>query len=230
MVRSIRFYFDFISPYSWLALRKAKSFSVQQDVDWELRPVVYAKLLDSTGLIGPAEVDVKRIYTWRDIARSAEQEGLSFIGPPAHPFRSLEALRTQCAFSETDRSLSLAVALAAAAWEQGRDLTDLNTIASIVKAVGLPAEDLESRITDRTIKDRLREWTTAAISDGVFGVPSFVHNGEVFWGHDRLSQLADAVAGRFLTANVLADSMANRPGGAVRRNRQETSRDRQADG
>src|SRR6185503_4800799 len=96
--RKVPFYLDFISPYTWLALARAETFAEEHGIAWEPRPVVYAALLDAHGLVGPVETEAKRRYTLHDVARSAQALGLRLVGPPAHPFRSLAALRTLCAY------------------------------------------------------------------------------------------------------------------------------------
>lgn len=213
----VEFYFDFVSPYSWLALMQAERFAREHRVRWRLQPVVYAKLLDATGLVGPAEIDVKRQYTFHDVARAADAAGLPLAGPPAHPFRSLEALRVFCLFREDERALGLAVQLADAAWGAGRDLTDLAVLDSLVERAGLDSTDLAARIRRPETKQALRESTESALRRGVFGVPSFVTGGELFWGHDRLPQLAGRLAGRLRDCGSTARRMLARPRGADRR-------------
>ena len=68
-------------------------FAAEHGIRWEMRPIVYAALLDAHGLVGPAETPAKRRYTFHDVVRTARHLGLRFEGPPTHPFRSLEALR-----------------------------------------------------------------------------------------------------------------------------------------
>ena len=109
--RTAHFYLDFVSPYSWLALMQAERFAAEHGVHWEVRPVVYAALLQANGLVGPVEVPAKRRYTLRDVVRCAHELGLRLNGPPEHPFRSLEALRTAYLFRQEPRSLQLAVRL-----------------------------------------------------------------------------------------------------------------------
>ena len=190
-MRTVRLYFDFISPYAYLGLSAAESFAAEHDVAWELWPVVYAKLLDATGLVGPGEVDVKRRYTWRDVLRCARRAGVPLVGPPAHPFRSLDAVRVAWLFREDARALQLARALSTAAWGEGRDLTDPEVRADVVASVGLDAEGLAERIAAPEVKDGVRRSTEAALAAGVFGVPTFEVDGQLFWGHDRLPHLAD---------------------------------------
>ena len=217
-VHTVRFYFDFISPYSWLALMQAERFAEQHRVRWDLRPVVYAALLDACGLIGPAEVPIKRRYTFHDIVRGAARLGLRVSGPPEHPFRSLEALRTLQLFREEPQALALAVGLSDACWGAGRALTDASVIAEIVEQVGLDSHQLARRIADPAIKQALRESTEEALARGVFGVPTFVHQDELFWGHDRLEYLADRLTGRATpAASDLVERMLGRPRGADRK-------------
>ncbi len=193
---TITFYLDFISPYTWLALMQSKGFAKEHGIRWGLRPVVYAALLKEHGLVGPVETEAKRRYTFHDITRLARAHGLKYTGPPSHPFRSIEALRTQFLFREDPQALELAIRLSDACWGEGRDLTDPGVLRAAVDNVGLDASDLEERISTPETKHGLRVLTEDAIARGVFGVPTFLHGDEMFWGHDRLDQLAVSLAGQ----------------------------------
>lgn len=212
----VAFYFDFVSPYSYLALTQARRFESEHGIRFDLHPVVYAKLLDETGLLGPAEVDAKRRYTFADIVRGAHRLGVPLVGPPAHPFRSLEALRTLTLWRDDERALDLAVALSSACWGEGRDLTDLSVIAEIVSKAGFDAASLPERIAAEPVKRALAELTSAAIAAGVFGVPTFLAGSEMFWGHDRMAYLGEFLDGRLPEVAPLAEPMLRRPRGADR--------------
>ncbi len=214
---TITFYLDFISPYTWLALMQSKGFAEEHGIDWDLRPVVYAALLDTHGLVGPAETKAKRRYTFHDITRLAQAHGLKFVGPPSHPFRSLEALRTLFLFREDPQALELAIRLSNACWGEGRDLTDPGVLRAVVDEVGLDAANLEQRISTPETKHGLRALTEDAIARGVFGVPTFLHGEEMFWGHDRLDQLAASLTGETPPVAAKADAFLRRPRGADRR-------------
>jgi 2-hydroxychromene-2-carboxylate isomerase len=215
--REVLFFFDVVSPYSWLALMRAEGFAREHGVRWVLHPVVYAALLGSTGLVGPVEVEAKRRYTMLDVQRAALRAGVKLTGPPAHPFRSIEALRTICLFADRPGALGLAAALADAAWGKGRSLADPAVLADVVEGCGLVAQDLAARIADERIKTALRRSTDDALARGVFGVPTFALDGELFWGHDRLDHLADRLAGRFPIDRALLDHMLARPQAVIRR-------------
>jgi len=216
-VREILLYFDFVSPYSWLALNAAPAFAAEHGIRFLLRPVVYAKLLEHFGLLGPAETEAKRRYTFFDIARCAQERGLAFSGPPAHPFRSLEALRTAVLFRGERAALELCVALADACWSEGADLTRIDVLERVIAGLGLDAHDLPRRLGRSAVKQELRRTTDEAIARGVFGVPTFVLGDELFWGHDRMPHLAQRLDGRLLAVDAAARRMLDRPRGVVRR-------------
>lgn len=215
--REVLFHFDVVSPYSWLALMRAEGFAREHDVRFTLKPVVYAALLQSTGLVGPVEVPSKRRYTMLDVQRAALRAGVELTGPPAHPFRSIEALRTICLFLDRPGALRLSAALADAAWGAGRSLADPAVLVDVVESCGFDGRDLVARIADDRVKAALRANTDEALARGVFGVPTFALDGELFWGHDRLDHLADRLSGRFPIDRPLLERMLARPQAVVRR-------------
>lgn len=216
-MHTVRFYLDFISPYVWLALLEAEAFGKEHGIRWQVEPVVYAGLLNETGLVGPVEVSAKRAYTFDDVVRCARRLGRDVVGPPSHPFRSLEALRTLWLFRDNPGALGLARSISHATWGGGADLTDLAVLQGQVEACGLDAGNLEARLQDPTTKQGLMDSTSAAIERGVFGVPTFEFEGELFWGHDRLPHLADRLQGRLGPSRKSSQGMIDRVGSARRR-------------
>ena len=196
--RIVEVYFDPISPYAYLALEElAKRSNADAQVTWQVRPVVYAKLLEAHGLVGPVETEAKRRYTMLDVLRCAERSGLKIEGPPAHPFRSLSALRVLMLFAESDRALDLALAIGRAAWADGLDLESWSVLETIARSQGFDADDLENRSNAPDNKQLLIQSTSRAFDLGVFGVPGFVYDGELFWGHDRIDHLFERLDGKF---------------------------------
>jgi 2-hydroxychromene-2-carboxylate isomerase len=214
--RSVCLYFDFISPYSYLALTQVQRFGEKHGIAWTVRPILYAAVLEQRGLIGPAEEPVKREYTTRDLVRAADRLGVPLVGPPEHPFNSLAALRTLCVFQEDPRALQLAVRLSTLCWGEGQPLTHPETLIAAVDECGLPAAGLAARIASPEIKERLRANTEGALEAGVFGVPTLVWQGELFWGHDRMGHLADRLEGRLDSPEERGAAIAARPRGAER--------------
>lgn len=221
MPRTVRVYFDFVSPYSYLALTRLAAFGARYGVRWEPAPVFYAALLDANQLVGPAETSAKRRYTLNDVLRAAALQDTPLVGPPAHPFRSLEALRVATLFAGDPRALDLSVALSTACWAEGRDLTDWDVLAEVVERVGIDAaganaDTLATRASAPAVKRALQERTAAAIEAGVFGVPTFELDGELFWGHDRLEHLAARIEGRLPDLSARSAVLEARPRGSDR--------------
>ena len=158
----ITWYFDLVSPFAYLALPAVERLAARYPV--RFRPAVLGAILQHWGSLGPAEVMPKRRHTYRLCQFLADQAGVPFRFPPAHPFRSLEALRGLAIADDPDPA-----AVRAAfdhIWARGGD------------PAALPGS------TDPAVKERLRAWTAEAVAAGVFGVPSLVIAGEVFWGLD----------------------------------------------
>ncbi|MCK5438825.1 MAG: 2-hydroxychromene-2-carboxylate isomerase [Gemmatimonadetes bacterium] len=212
----VRLYFDLISPYSYLALTQAESFGERHRIDWQVRPILYGAILDVTGLVGPAEEASKRQYTARDIIRAADQLGVPLIGPPAHPFNPLMALRTVCLYQDHPHALQLAFELADRCWGQGRPLTEHTVLEDALRTTALDGVDLAARITAPTTKARLKANTDEALAAGVFGVPTFLWQGEIFWGHDRMGHLADRLTERLDSPEPRAQAWVARPRDAER--------------
>ena len=184
----VQFYFDPISPFAWLA---AKALPRLQNAGLlvECRPVLFAGLLNAHGQKGPAEIPAKRIYTFKDVVRQAQQSGYTFQGPPSHPFNPLRALRMCIALSDDSQRLQLAQAQMVACWEHEVDLSDVATLVSIANGCGLHGSELGLAIEQPSVKAALLAETDAAIAKGIFGVPTFVLNDELFWGNDRIDSL-----------------------------------------
>ncbi|WP_442122071.1 2-hydroxychromene-2-carboxylate isomerase [Massilia sp. 2TAF26] len=201
------FYFDPISPYAWLA---ARSLGRLEGAGVRVRfvPVLFAGLLKAHGNLGPAEVPAKRLYLFRDVMREAARRGLPFAGPPGHPFNPLTALRMCSAIGDDFERRRLALALMAACWEGGEDVSDAAVLARLADEAGFDGHALLERAATPEIKQALAAATDAAIADGVFGVPTFRLDGELFWGGDRIEALLWRLEGGTIDEEQLAAFLA----------------------
>lgn len=215
MTTVVDVFLDPISPYAWFAGRQLDRLDAA-GARVIVRPVLFAALLDHHGNVGPAEIPKKRLHTFRDVVRTASALGLPLEGPPAHPFNPLLALRVASAVDDDDARRRLMVALMDAAWAEGRDLERREVVSDVAARVGLDGAHLLERAGDPVIKQRLRERTEDAIARGVFGVPSFVIEGEIFWGSDRIDALLRRLGGTRTDEDKLARMLA-RPASATRR-------------
>lgn len=188
MSRTIEFYFDPISPFAWLACRQLPRLQAA-GLTIDCRPVLFAGLLNAHGQKGPAEIPAKRVYTFHDVVRQAAQLGLPFQGPPSHPYNPLRALRMCSAVEDNAVRLALAEALLVACWEQGQDLSDVSVLAKIADQCGLGQRQLLLASEQPTVKAALQAQTDGAIRAGIFGVPTLVLDGELFWGSDRIDTI-----------------------------------------
>jgi uncharacterized protein (TIGR00369 family) len=197
-MREVGFYFDYVSPYAYLAWRMARD----RGLPLRPMPVVFGALLDHAGTLGPAEIPSKRVFLIKDCIRRADELGIPFTFPPAHPFRSLDALR-----ASIDRPADVVDRLFAACWEQGRDLSDLEVLREVLHPLPLPGAE---------VKERLKDATSAAIAKGVFGVPTFEIDGELIWGSDRLGDVIAVAEGRSHLDPARVEKMLGTPIGVVR--------------
>lgn len=176
-MRSVRLYFDFVSPYSYIAFKRLHE--LPRDVAVELKPVLFAALLDRFGQKGPAEVPVKRRWTYRWCTWWAKSLGIPFRFPASHPFNPLHHLRLAIAAGSTPQAVGR---IFDAIWTTGAEASDPAKFKALAVALGVD----EARLGAQEVKDALRTSTEQAASAGVFGVPTWETAGEFFWGADAL--------------------------------------------
>lgn len=205
MPTPICFYFDFISPYAYLAWHRIHAIAEAHGRTVEPVPILFAALLNHWGHKGPAEIPPKRMYVLKDTLRTAHTFGLRLEPPPTHPFNPLLGLRI--ASLDVDASTRRAVidALFAATWGGGDGITDAASVARIASTAGI--DDAIARAAEPAAKARVGAATDAALAAGVFGVPTMVCDDELFWGVDSLHHLERFLRGEMQTpgdAEILA--------------------------
>lgn len=203
-VPKVLFYFDFISPYAFLAWTQIRAIAARHGRELEPVPILFAALLDAHGTKGPAEIPAKRRYLFKDIARKAHRYGVRDVRPPpAHPFNPLHALRVCSSPSLTRDDRERAIdALFLATWTRHRAIDSLDAVGSILTEAGFDPQVVHSLLAEaqtQAAKDRVRQATEEAIRKNVFGVPTVEVAGEIFWGTDALIDL-DAFLGGLLPA------------------------------
>lgn len=187
-MKHVTCYFDPISPFAWLATKEIGRIEAA-GCTVEFVPVLFAAMLNAHGQKGPAEIPAKRVHTFRDVMRLAAARGLPFVGPPGHPFNPLPALRISTAIADAAARKRFVVAMYAACWEQGADVSDMAVLAGLADACGLDGDALAQAAVSPEVKQALAAATEQAIAAGVFGVPTFAFEGEFFWGADRIDSL-----------------------------------------
>jgi 2-hydroxychromene-2-carboxylate isomerase len=177
-------YFDFISPFSYLQLGRFPD--LPQDLEIALKPVVFSALLNHWGHMGPAEIPPKRQFVYRFFRWQANQRGMPFTMPPVHPFNPLPPLRLALLGGSTPEIVR---GIFNFIYGGGRNLEDETSITGLGASLGIP--DAYKRISESRIKEQLKANTDEAIAAGVFGVPSFVADGNLFWGDDATNMFLD---------------------------------------
>jgi len=187
MSAAIDFYFDFSSPYGYLASTQIDELAARHGRSVAWHPFLLGAAFKLTGQRALTEQPMRGPYSERDFARSARLLGVSFRLPAKFPFFALAASRAFYWLADGDQAKALARAVYHAAFAKGRNVTQVSTLVEIARPLGI--EGLEEGVDQPETKARLRQATDAAIARGVFGSPFFIVDGEPFWGHDRLAHV-----------------------------------------
>ena len=191
MPQPIEFFFDFSSPYGYLASRKIDELGARHGRDVVWKPILLGAVFKLTGGQPLVQIPIKGDYVQRDFARFARLLGVAFTMPDNFPFSSIHAVRSFWWLEERDPKAAhdLAQHLYNKAFS-GNDIASAQAVASAAAEIGIDSAALLAGIETQEVKDRTRVESDAAIARGVFGSPYIVIDGEPFWGADRLDQVA----------------------------------------
>ncbi|HUP25514.1 MAG TPA: 2-hydroxychromene-2-carboxylate isomerase [Thermoanaerobaculia bacterium] len=189
MAPPLDFYLDYISHNAYLAWTQVHGLATRYGREVRPVPVVFGVLLQRWGQLGPAEVRPKARWMVRDVARKALRLGVPLSPPHSHPFNPLLALRVTCQVEAPEALRRLVDELFRATWVDGRDITKPEVVAAAASAASLDGAALVAGATSPETKERLRGITNDAADRGVFGVPTVIADGELFWGFDDFPNL-----------------------------------------
>lgn len=206
----IKWYFDFISPFAYLQM--AQFSHLPKNIKLKPIPVVFGGLLAHWGQLGPAEISPKRKFVYRFFQWKANSLGVPFKMPPSHPYNPLSSLR---------------LCIAA-----GSKIEDVQVIYNVIygkgiqpdseEGLGMMAQELniknpEEAINNINVKEKLKQNTENAIKDGVFGVPTFVVEDELFWGGDATDMMLDFLSNSALFETSEMKRISEMPMGKTRK-------------
>jgi 2-hydroxychromene-2-carboxylate isomerase len=195
----IDFYFDFSSPYSYIASEWIEAVAARHGRALKWHAILLGATFQAAELKSPVSHPLKREYSIRDFARSARFAGLPYTMPAKFPIPTQNAARVFWWLHDT-RSAEAAVTWAhaglRAVFTQGIDLSDGAALRAQLLAAGIDAAGAEAAYTDPLWKERLKRENDQAIAAGVFGAPFFIVDGEPFWGNDRRAQLEAWLSGQ----------------------------------
>jgi 2-hydroxychromene-2-carboxylate isomerase len=187
----IEFYFEFASPYGYLASLRIDALAARHGREASWRPIMLGAALKRMGTAPSVNVPLKGEYLRHDVARTARLQGAPLRFPPVMPMSSLAASRAFWWLADGDpaRARRLARAVLHAHWGEGRDMAAPEQVAELAAPLGIAAADLLAAVADPAIKERLKRETERSLERGVFGSPFVIVDGEPFWGNDRLDEV-----------------------------------------
>lgn len=192
MASALEFYFDFSSPYAYIASEEIEALAERHGRDLQWRPTLLGAVFKVTGSAPLIQLHPSRArYSMRDIARSAAFAAVPYKQPATFPVATVAAARAVI-WLQQQGSPQLAPFIHAvfrAYFVSGRDIGDAAVVMEIAQAVGLDVAALTSGVQSDAIKDALRAEVERSIARGVFGAPTIFVDGEMFWGQDRLEQV-----------------------------------------
>ncbi len=192
---AIDFYFEFSSPYGYIASQVAEKLEerIARRLRW--RPILLGPIFKITGQAPLTNVPLKGEYAKRDFTRMARMHRVDYRHPESFPIGTVAACRAFYAVDERDPQAAreLAKALYRAYFVETRNIGDAATMLQVARQAGFDASSLAAAIENPRLKERVKGEVDAAIAAGVFGSPFFIVDGEPFWGVDRIPMLEDWV-------------------------------------
>lgn len=191
MASPIDFYFDYSSPYGYLAAQRIDDIAAEHGRDVVWRPFMLGVVMKITRAEPLLNVPIKGDYARLDVARSARSLGIPLTLPEPFPFPSVAACRATYWLAQSDpkAAVALAKALYARAFGDGKSIREASEVVVVAAGLGHDGATVEAALQDPEVKDLLRRQMDAAAEKGVFGSPYFIVDGEPFWGYDRLDEV-----------------------------------------
>jgi 2-hydroxychromene-2-carboxylate isomerase len=190
-MKRVEFYYDLVSPYSYLAYGQVGRICAEEGAELILRPMLLGAVHKAVGLQAPIETKPKASYQGRDIRRWAEYYGLPLQFPDPFPFRTLKTMRAAMFLRERGELEAFTREAFALYWEEGGAPEGLEAdedapVSTVARRIGVDPEEVLSGAASPEAKQDLKAATSEAVERGVFGAPAFFVGDEMFWGNDRL--------------------------------------------
>jgi 2-hydroxychromene-2-carboxylate isomerase len=186
MIKPFDFYFDFVSPYSFLAHKEIKKIENKLNIKIKYKPVLLGGLHNLHGIKAPAFIPAKAKHMIRDCKLIAERNNVKFKFNSYFPIKSLNLMRGIFVADEDNIKDFYIDNIFNSIWQDGLNMNDENIIQKILKNMNVNPKTFFLRSTSSLIKESLRKKTNDAFEKGVFGAPTFVSNNKIFWGQDRI--------------------------------------------
>ncbi len=192
---TLEFFYDFVSPYSYLASTRVEAEVAKVGGSVRFRPFLLGGVFNATGNKAPIEVAAKGPYLQTDCSRWAKRLGVPFAWPARFPVLTVLPLRAAFAAEKLGTLVPYSHAMFRAYWVDGRDISDASVVEDVATKAGLPGAALIAEAPG--YKEALKAQTQEAVDRGSFGAPTFFVGQEMFVGNDRLDFAVEALASAF---------------------------------
>jgi len=190
MTKSIDFYFDFISPYSYLAHKKIEIIKEKKFINFRYKPVLVGGLHNLQGITAPAFIKSKLNHMISDCDLIAKKNNTSFMWNSKFPLNSLNVMRGYLFTNMALKDLYLNM-MFDAYWKDNIDISNEEILITLLKKNNFDSNTFFKGIKNSKIKENLKNTTQEANDKNIFGVPTFIVNNKIFWGQDRLEFALD---------------------------------------
>jgi 2-hydroxychromene-2-carboxylate isomerase len=200
-VKTVEFYYDLVSPYSYLAHREVSRICDEHGAGLSLKPMLLGAVHKAVGLQAPIEMEAKARYQADDIRRWAAHYGLPMEFPEPFPLRTLKTIRAAVFLKDRGELEAFTREAFALYWEEGgapkglREADEDGPVSEAARRIGADTDEVLAGASAPEAKEALKRATGEAVERGVFGAPAFFVGDEMFWGNDRLN-LVEAALGR----------------------------------
>ena len=186
MIKPFEFYFDFVSPYSFLAHKEIRKIENKEGIKIKYIPILLGGLHNLHGIKAPAFIPAKAKHMIRDCKLIAEKNNVKFKFNSYFPIRSLNLMRGVLVAEEDNIKSYYIDSMFNNIWRDGLNMNDEIIIEKVLKNLSVNPKTFLLRASSSLIKDLLRKKTSDAYQKGIFGAPTFVANNKIFWGQDRI--------------------------------------------
>ena len=190
MTKSIDFYFDFISPYSYLAYKKFEAYNQDNKINIIFKPILLGGLHNLGGITPPAFNERKMKNMKNDCELIASKNKIKFKWNTKFPINSLYLMRGYLSLNDENKKIFFDICFDTY-WKNNIDISDEENVNKILETCKIDKFTYNNDIKQKAIKDELRTLTDAAFQKDIFGAPTFVVNNKIFWGQDRLEYALD---------------------------------------
>lgn len=190
MTKSIDFYFDIISPYSYIAYKKIEKINVNKKILFNYKPILLGGLHNLANITAPAFNELKMKNMRRDCELVSKKNNIQFKWNEKFPINSLYIMRGYL-FMNEDKKIEYLNKFYDAYWKENIDLSNQENINKVLEILNIDTSIYLKGINDQRVKDELKKLTSEAYNKEIFGAPTFIYRDKIFWGQDRLEYAID---------------------------------------